>query len=550
MAERSDARLGNAVDLTPKTVLAGFGQYGLSLQLLSDSLHIDEMNLPGKNKLKLPVSVDVNEAAREEIKKLRGFFSGMNDRFNFDQTFVAISERETHLGHLRPAIKFAEYIRSPQRRFKALLHVGQDYEMPNPDVEEALRVARATGDEVFDLKERVGALAWSGWIDKQLGIDSHAFGAAEIAFRELTVRARSKLKEAPSESSTTDALRDVSVASVDIATVASELGKDPQSYLTVGKVVASDIASWSESVRALSGIVRAESSLGLDYQMTLVRLKEKITVDKDAKIHDSNIGFWLQVVELEKAIGADWQKSLAYTKELCEKIDYDFAAAQAYKDLAEFEAKNGLDPSASLDRADKSWKKIGRLGRLRIRTMDTISNWGQKDTKPYLLAVAEQLEGLNEREVQKFFADAIRYSVEIVDKRSDRDQRTEGYLDVASDVSSLGVYPVGLIDLAKKEVYTSSHKASFAHRLKILGQYQRSIGDTLHSNAYNILSTASPEQINEAFMLALKGDDRYPLIGFGAHIPVRMHETLIQGLSPKIQARVRRDFSYGAALSQ
>lgn len=548
MVERRPERAhkeANKDSISPEIVLIGFSQYGLGLQLISDSLYIEEKGLLAKPNLKLPpVHPSVNRDFKDGLARLVGGLRDVGETHGYDQFLTGVALRETGLGHIRAGIRFSEGIRSPHTRFRTLLSVGSRFQLPNPDVEEALKKARATADEVGVLKDRVDALAWSGWIDKQLGAEeSFAFDAADLAFRRLL------------EPTNQTALRDVCAAGCNMARLAIRLDKDPDYYLTVAKMSSSVITSWSEFVPSVIDVALTERTLELPHQATVARLKEKITVEDD-RVRDSTIHFWLQVVELEQSVGDNWQDTLDYVRGLCSKLTYPAEVAQGFSYLAEFEARNNLDPFQSLKKSKRALRQTSKYDSVRLKFMGTkgrISVAEQRILEEQLLADDSEHQLFTDDELEVVVTTLYNNIGELVGRIGtyrNRDKRVEAYLAVASELVTLGISPIDIIDLAKYEVYSSSRPASYAHRLKMLGRYQRNIGDSLHTSACNILTQATPQEMPQALLLAQQRKDNYALIGIGAFVPVEHHKAIVQGVDESLQPRMSRTLGYGAVLNQ
>lgn len=541
--------------LTPEFVLMGFSQYGLGLQLISDSLYIESKGLLAKPKLKLPpVHPNAPADMKEGLARLVGGLRDVGETHAYDQFLRGVSLRETSLGHIRAGIKFSEGIHNPFTRFRTLLSVGNRFRLRDPEAEEALARARNITSDIGPLHERVEAFAWSGWIDKQLGKDeSVTFDAADIAFGQLVEQSKARFDREPSNATAQTVLRDVCIAGCTMAQMAVKLDRDPDLYLTTARVVASDITSWSEFVPSYIGIIKTEKELEQNHHLTLAKLKQKITVE-DGRVSDSTIHFWLQVIDLEQSIGDDWQKTLEHVRGLCSKLNYPKEVAEGYAYLAEFEARNSLDPTEALKKAKKAVKQAGWYEKYRIRGAKGKIEGVEQFLSAQQLLTHDSEQGLPTEEelavVTTVLNDGLAEVAKKIARYRNGDRRVEAYLTVASELVSIGLNPLELIDLAKYEVFGSSRPDSYAHRLKMLGRYQRSIGDSLHTTACNILVEATPQEMQQALFLAPHASNNYALIGFGAFIPRESHEQIIQAMDSSIQDRIRSSLSYGAVLTQ
>lgn len=534
------------VEKRAEFILMGFSQYGLGLQLISDSLYIESKGLLAKPRLKFPlVHPNLDQDTRDGLARFVGGLRDLNETYAYDQFLREVSLREVGLGHIRAGIKFAEAIHHPFTKFRTLLSAGSRFRLPNQEAEEALVRARTTTEDVGLLPERVEALVWSGWIDKQLGKDeSFAFDAADIAFKQLFEQAKV---------TTQTILRDVCTAGCTMVQMAVKLDRDPNFYLRAARKAASDMTSWSEFVPSYARIVQTEKELGRNYHPTLAELKERITVE-DGRVSDSTIHFWLQVVDLEQTIGDDWEKTLEYVRRLCSKLNYPKEVAEGYAYLAEFEARNNLDPTEALRKAKKAVRQSGWYDKIRVMvakgkieaveryllTEELLSDGSEQE-----LPTEEELEG-----VITTLSDNLAERANRIGRYRNGDRQVEAYLTLAAELAYLGLNPLDLIDLAKRTVYGSSRPDYYAHRLKMLGRYQRTIGDSLHRSACDILAQATPEEMQHTLLLALHRGDNYALIGIGAFIPRENHEQIVQIIDASVQKRVRNSFSYSALLTQ
>ena len=553
MAERSSVD-NRSLHANPHLVLDGMSQYGLGFKLVSDALFIQEKGLAAKQNFKIPFHESVGEDFRQGVYQLVDNLRGTTDHYAQDSQMLGLARREAHMGHINTAVRYAEVVRDPYRRFKALLNTGSSFTLPNPQAEDALARARNTVDQVVKIDEKARALAWSAWIDKQVGNnESKAFDGADIAFKRLVSLAQERAAARKDELSTGDVLEDASNVGCEIARVAAKVDRDPEYYLTVSKLTASRIPSWGKFVDSYTQIIQTEKELGLDHKTSLTRLKERITPRDDEPIHDSNISTWLRIVDLEKNLGEDWQGSLDQVRDLCKKLDYPKAVAEGYGRLGGFEADNNIDPTPSLKKAKAGARKLKWFEKKRANSLinGVEEGWKRRSTNsedkakpespPTPQQTQEMLDGLSK---------AADEALVEISKIRNGDQRVATYLEFASELAELNIDPMDVIDLAKAEVYKTSHRPSFEHRLRALGRYQFSIGMLLHKRAFGIIAHATSEELNQAFQLAKEEGDPYSLVGFGAYVPAERHEAILQTMDESQQANLRRYFAYGASISQ
>lgn len=551
----NEAEVGRSEDLTgrllPEMVLVGFSAYGTGLRLINNSLYLEDKGLYAKPRRKTSGMPMTDPHGVIDFNNLLDTLSNVGETYAYDEAFSGVALREGSLGHLQAGMKYSEHIHSATTRFNTLLSIGSRFQLPNYEVEDILEKARETADEIGPLHERTRALAWSAWIDQQLGkTGSVAFGAADIAFKKLVEQARIKQTDKRAGLAATDRVRDAAIAGCDMAKVADHLGKDPVFYLSMSKSLASDIQSKSEFVISFEHIIQAENDLGLNYELSLARLKERLVVE-DERLDYSAIHFWLRCVRLEQSLGADWQATLEHVRELCGKIDYAVWAGESFADLAKFEVANGIDPTTSLQKAKTALKNMGKYILIeKNRAKNAIDDVEETLGMQGLMAEAETDGGMAlTTEIINVASSGVAEAVAKIRKSKDADKRTKSYLDLALECAQIGLDPMDIIDLAKQEVYGSSHRLSYDHRLKMLGRCQRAIGSSLHTYGCNILAQATPEEINEALELAQRSDDAASLIGFGAFVPVYQHEAIIQTATEADQSRLGRYLNYGAVLT-